>query len=226
MKAFMITRDRVTYARQTAEALDNAGLDTVIVDHGSTWEPMVAWLAERESGGTPVFRRGPGWHPRDLWTFGDFYRLAGRERYIATDPDTPPSRDCPSDWLDHMASVLDRFPEYPKVGMAMRIDNLPDHYQRKHQVLTWEGQYWSCFAGNDSDVFAANVDTTLALYQPLRHTSEHTLAALRTNFPYVAEHLPWYEDFGNLTDELKYYYEHGERVSFWAPAGKSEHWQD
>ena len=45
MKAFVIFRDRVTYAQQCVAALMIAGLEPVIVDQGSSWPEAVAWLA-------------------------------------------------------------------------------------------------------------------------------------------------------------------------------------
>lgn len=220
MRAFIIMRDRVTYARQVAEKLWDAGLDVVIADHGTTWEPALEWLDMLERNGIEVMRRGPGMHPRSLWDDDRFKELCGDERYIVTDPDTPPAPECPQDWLPHLGEVLDSH-SFGKVGMALRIDDLPDHYSRKQQVIGWESRYWHIPLTDG--VYFAGVDTTLALYVPLTVAPFHNVdPAIRTGKPYEALHLPWYEDLGNLTPEMQYYHDHAESgISFWTVQGRS-----
>jgi hypothetical protein len=220
VRAFIITRDRVSYAQRTAEAFDAAGLDVVIADHGSTYEPMLEWLSTRDN----VYRRGSGHHPRGLWEWDTFRELAGTERYVVSDPDTPPSEDCPSDWLPFLNHVLDST-GVCKAGLGLRIDDLPYHYARRDQVIGWESQYWAHKVA--PGLFSAPVDTTIALHAPLSQHAQHQLAGVRTDHPYVADHLPWYEDFNNLPEDVEYYYEHSESgISFWATPGKSCHWED
>ena len=223
MKAFIIFRDRVTYARQCAASLAAAGLEVCVADHGSTWPAAVEWLTEMESAGTLVLHCGSGRHPRDLWTWEPFRQACGDERYIVTDPDVVPSSDIPADWPDRLGDALDRS-GMPKAGLSLRLDRIPEHYQRRAKVLEWEAQFWD--KPLDGGLFDAVIDTTLALYRPLSEQSAFTLTAVRTPPPYWADHLAWYEDLEDLSPEMSHYHEHAEPgISWWTIPGRSA-WGD
>lgn len=223
MKAFIIFRDRKTYGQRCLAALLEAGLDVVVVDQGSTWEPALGWLDDLPRDGIPVLRRGGGHHPRDLWEWGPFRDACGTGRYIVTDPDVVPSGDCPAGWPAYLGEVLDRCGR-PKAGLGLRLDRIPARYQRREQVLAWEGQFWRNPV--DDSMFDAIIDTTLALYQPLTETPEFTVTAVRTGPPYVADHLAWYEDLENLPPELEHYHRHTDPgCSYWTLHGRSA-WGD
>lgn len=221
MKAFVIFRDRVTYAQKCVAALMIAGLEPVIVDQGSTWPEAVAWLAWLEKGGRTVLRHGDA-HPRSLWGWLPFEEQVVGQRYVVTDPDVIPAEDCPRDWPAHLGQLLDAHPAAVKVGLGLRTDNLPEHYARKQQVIDWEQKFWRQPLGDGS--YEAAVDTTLALYREGRGWFQ--LDALRTGPPYVADHLPWHENLNELPDEIRYYYQHAEPgITYWAPRGVSA-WGD
>jgi len=56
-------------------------------------------------------------------------------------------------------------------------------------------------------VFDAPLDTTFALYRP---SPTFALPALRTGPPYVASHLPWYQNLEDLPDDEQYYMAHAD----------------
>ena len=222
MKAFIIFRDRATYAQMCLEALAAAGLEPWVVDQGSTYEPALGWLKGLNALGLPVLWRGGG-HPRDLWKWEPFRDVVGQdERYVVTDADCVP--DAPLDWPQRLGNLLDECPEYPKAGLGLRVRDIPESYPRWTQVLAWERQFWRVEV--KPGVFAADVDTTLALYRPLSQQPDFQMRALRTDEPYVARHLAWYEDYDNLTPELRHYHEHAEPgISYWTLRGRSA-WND
>lgn len=205
MKAFVIFRDRVTYARRCVAALDAAGLDVYVVDHGSTWPGALLWLAQL--GGVTVLHRYENAYPWKLWEWGPFRDLmeGDTEPYLVTDPDVVPSEDCPADWLPRLAGVLARSSAV-KVGLGLRLDRLPESC--RDLVSSWEAGFWA--DEWEEGVFRANVDTTLALYRPYTQYPLFALGpSLRLGYPYVADHLSWYED-GDLSPELAHYYAHAD----------------
>lgn len=229
MRAFVLTRDRVTYARQCIDALLRAGLDVVIVDHGSTWPPMCDWLRgpDRLSALGPVtISLGGNAHPRDLWRpGGPIYQNTGDadERFIVTDCDVIPDPGCPADWVDRMRATLDRYPAIRKVGLGLRTDDLPEHFQHADMVRNWEAQYQAVGDGGrlnplvtaDVGAVIADIDTTLAMY---RRYEPFTLGpSVRLRPPYVARHLPWYEDTLHLDEEHRYYRDHAVHGHWRAP---------
>jgi len=228
MRAFIICRDRVTYTHLCVTAMTEAGLDPVIIDQGSTWPLAEDYLTAMEAAGVMVLRRGGG-HPRTLWDWEPFRQACGHDRYVVTDCDVVPSEDCPLDWPVLMGQILDSYPDNPKVGMGLRLDRIPDHYQRKDHVLKWEQKFWEqpydpggLYRGQPLSLYTAPVDTTLAMYRPLANGFDITLTALRTGTPYVADHLAWYEDYDELDEELRWYHEHAEPgISYWTVAGRS-----
>lgn len=215
VKAFIIFRDRVTYGRLCLAAFQAAGLETTIVDHGSTWPEAVDWLRELKKSGVPVIDEGGG-NPRDLWQREWFRSACAREKYVVNDPDVIPSEECPPDWPQHLSEILDRHPNYHKIGLGLRIDRIPEHYTQRSNVIGWEAHFWDHEV--EHGVYHADVDTTLAVHIPMMDMGCHSFSAMRTGFPYVADHVAWYEDYRNLSEELAYYHSHAEEgISCWTP---------
>jgi hypothetical protein len=198
--AIVVTRDRVTYTKRCVETLQEAGCDVHIVDHESTWPEMVEWLYDVD---LPVYHL-PNDIPRKLWEWHGLRRIVGSRRYIVTDPDVVPQASCPASWVGYLHQVLDENPGWLKVGLGLRLDDVPDYYSNKDKVWKWEAGYWRHVAGKG--LFNAPVDTTLALYRSLDACDQFRLApALRTGSPYLARHLTWYEDDRNPTPEILHY---------------------
>jgi hypothetical protein len=200
VKAFVIFRDRVSYARECVAALGAAGLDVYVVDHASSWPAALAWLAQTDA---TVLRRGENAYPWQLWEWGPFRDLmeGDTEPYVVTDPDVVPSEDCPADWVARLSGVLARSGAV-KAGLGLRLDRLPSWC--RDEITEWESGFW--VDEWEEGVFRANVDTTLALYRPFTEYPLFALGpSLRTGWPYVADHLSWYED-SDLSPELRHYY--------------------
>lgn len=228
MLAFMINRDRLSYARQCAAALTSnpADLKLMIVDHGSTFGPMRRWLdwTVRYAGATVV--RMPNQHPRDLWAPGNVLEqyVQPGERFIVTDHDVVPDGSCPARWVEAMGRVLDDNPHVVKVGLGLRTDDLPAHYEHRDKVIEWEAQWQSADDGGRAPCLVsagagvlADVDTTLAMYRFLEPFQLGP--AVRMRSPFLARHLPWYEDGANPTHEQAYYRDHAEHGHWRAPDG-------
>ena len=98
----------------------------------------------------------------------------------------------------------------PRWDSALRINDLPDTYKHKTAVLNWEKQFWT--REIEPGVYDAPLDTTFALYRP---SASFTLRALRTGPPYVASHLPWYQDLDALPEDEQYYMEHASISGTW-----------
>jgi hypothetical protein len=136
-----------------------------------------------------------------FWKLG--WHLHEKERYILTDPDVVPDAGCPLDLVLKMHEVADRIP-FSKVGPGIRIDDLPNHYHLKDLMLRSECKYWDeSRRVPQGDAFFSEIDTTFALYQPWagRWDGVH----VRLDFPYVVQHVPWYDDSSKPNPEREYY---------------------
>lgn len=69
--------------------------------------------------------------------------------------------------------------------------------------------------------FSLRIDTTFALYRPRVGLSRsRSVEAYRTAYPYQAEHLPWYNDSSNLSEEEQYYISHCTHITEWSSKSK------
>ena len=206
---FIPTRDRVEPLRQLLAWLESVGQTEIwLVDNASTYPPLVEFLDT-----TPhhVVRLQHNLGHRSPWLSGTVQRHAHGRYFVVSDPDVVPDELCPPDAIEHFRTLLDRYPDVDKVGFGLRIDDLPDHYPLRDDAVDWEWGFWQPDVEVEPNVFRAGIDTTFALYRPLDRRHE-LLRALRTGFPYVARHLPWYIDSANLGDEDRYYRDHADRT--------------
>lgn len=183
-------------------ALENED-DVIIVDNDSSYEPLLDFYS---STSRKVIKLG-----ENIGQFSPWVKelIPKNIRYAVTDPDVLPMQDCPSDFIEVLESICKDNPELVKAGLGLRIDNIPDHFSSKQEVIDWEGQFWGNGWGEPYvntkgiQIHCAPVDTTFAVYNP--NTQPHIWPARRTGYPYLAQHTPWYIDSQNISDEEKYY---------------------
>lgn len=216
---FIICRNLVSPLKELVSWLELVGLDQIhIIDNDSKYPPMVEYLKD-----TPhtvhYLRRNVG--HLSPWKNGLVKKVCGSDsRYIVTDGDVVPT-ECPLDTPKMLDELLSKYEAgILKVGLGLNIYNLPDHNKLKKKVVEWETQFWH--SEIEPGVYRAAVDTTFALYKPLRKNKalssdgKHVLKdALRTGFPYVARHDPWHWDTHNLTEEQRFYIKHSSTATHW-----------
>lgn len=190
--------------------LEDAGMKKIyIIDNNSTYPPLLKYYNE-----TPhtVFRLNKNVGYMSLWQTHVFMWFKNIP-YVYTDPDVVPIEQCPNDAVLHFWKLLCKYPEVGKVGFALKIDDIPDHYPLKEEVQSWEAKFWKKEIEND--VYEAMIDTTFALYRANKWGDAGMLKGLRTAGSYIARHLPWYIDPMELPDEERYYQEHANSQSSW-----------
>ncbi len=217
----IISRDRLEPLQELLKWLDGAGYNRpIIVDNASTYPPLVEFFDRTQD--IEILRLDHNLGHRAPWISEELSAmLPPNAPFVATDCDVIPDRDCPADVVERLAEILIGFADIDKVGLGLRIDDLPDHYALRDEVIAWESQFWEREIA--PGVFDAAVDTTFALYRSI--TVPHgTARALRTGAPYVARHLSWYADTANPTDEQHYYREHAApETSHWETDEASDH---
>ena len=191
------------------EWLQAAGQTRILViDNGSTYPPLLEYYRTHARVLELRFAfRNLG--PTAPWVL----RLEQlRTRFIVSDPDVVPAPGCPRDLVERLHHMLDYY-QCSKVGPSLRIDNLPDCYAKKREVLRWEKQFWA--KPVQGNCFQAAIDTTFALYAagsaPWPREPHFRLAP-----PYAIEHVPWYEDSAAAIPERDFYQGHA--------AGQWNHW--
>lgn len=195
-------RNRFTYLRQLIQWLERCGMKNIIIlDNDSTYPPLLKYYADTKHKVIFLKRNGG---PRSIW-LSELTKDYLCDFYIYTDPDVVPNESVGFEAIRAMYDRLRSDFSIDKIGLALRIDDLPDHFKLKQQVIDWEKQFWNYPL--DKTFFRAPVDTTFALYAPFARGGGEC-KALRTNFPFVAAHLPWYENSDMPNEEDEYYRSH------------------
>ena len=204
---FIPIRDRLSCLLELLAWLEAAGQREIwLIDNDSTYAPLLQFL---EGTQHHVVRTGRNMGHRSPWLSGTVQRQAHGRYFIVTDPDVVPDPGCPPDVLQLFRSLLDEYPHIDKAGFGLRTDDLPECYALRADVVDWERPFWATELR--PGILDAGIDTTFAMYRPLdrRH---NMLPAVRTGFPYVARHLPWYVDSANLDEEDLYYRARADRT--------------
>ncbi len=208
---FIICRDRVTCTAQLVSWLEQAGQQRIyLVDNDSTYQPLLEYYEQ-----TPhtVIRVGGNGGQTIVWNSDILNTFAKDEYFIVTDPDVIPVEECPADWAERFRHVLDNYQDRTKVGFGLKLDDLPDHFKFKQNVIDYESKFFH-WAGPEPGLHFAPIDTTFALYRP--GATQDISFSCRTSGAYLARHLPWYIDSENPGEEEQYYIEHAHtRINSW-----------
>jgi hypothetical protein len=186
---FITCRDRVASLRLLVERLESmTDIGPIfLVDNDSKWPPMLDYLASTTH---QVVRLAENAGHRAIWAMEVHQSLRESGPFVVTDPDVIPDQTCPEDTVDRLLGLLDEHPTMQKVGLGLHIDDLPDTNRLAKDVIDWESQFWE--REISPGVYDAAVDTTFALYRAGAGPEEYP--AIRTGTPYLARHLPWYDD--------------------------------
>jgi hypothetical protein len=197
---FINSRDLLYPLRRLTYWLLEAGYTSVnILDNDSTYPEMLEFYNSVRTH-VRIIKLGFNAGHKAIWSAKILEHFGITGPYVWSDPDVVPTEECPSNVVEYFHTVLQAYPHKTKVGFGLRIDDLPNHYSFKQQVITWESQFWTKRIANN--LFDALIDTTFALYRP---GSGYDMQGIRTGFPYVARHLPWYETSETPTKDRIYY---------------------
>jgi len=209
--------NRLDSMKKLIESLEQRGYTNIfIIDNLSTYPPLLEYY---KTCRYTVFRLDQNIGMTALWTSG-IYRRFRHDFFVYTDSDIVPLEECPDDFLLFFLKTLKKYKLAQKVGFSLRIDDLPDHYAMKEDVIFWEKQFF--YRKRDEFLFWAPIDTTFALYRPRgkRKHANYDIEMYRTAFPYMARHVPWYIDSKNPDEENRYYISQTLIKTTWSKKGK------
>lgn len=198
-------RNRLSTLSAQIEWFKDLNVQIYILDNNSTYEPLLKYYKEIKDYIKIIYLNKNIGH-KALYEWKG--HLDFKERYfIYTDSDIIPLKTCPKDLVEYLMNAKIKYSTKNKVGISLEINDLPDHFSLKQEVIKWESQYWK----NKIDNFwIANIDTTLAMYDnKSKISTNHSIEnCLRSDYPYVGKHEPWYLDTNLLNEEEKYYIAH------------------
>lgn len=206
-------RNRLTFLKELVEWLEKAGYKNVfILDNDSTYTPLLEYYKTCPAK-VLFLKKNLGY--KALW-FSEYCDQFRGSYYVYTDPDVLPNASCPSNVIERLYDVLQRYPQFEKAGVALRIDDIPDHYSAKAEVMRIEKKWWKNEIGKD--IYDSPVDTTFALYRPLAWGDAEDCRACRVAGDIIFKHQPWYENSAAPTPEDQYYRD--------AAKGQSSYWMN
>ncbi|MGE8682713.1 MAG: hypothetical protein ACN6PE_29135 [Achromobacter marplatensis] len=208
---FLIAFNRLEALLQVIAWLERAGYSNInIIDNASTYPPLLAYL---ETSPHHVHRMPKNYGHLVLWDSGRFDDIIKHQNFVLSDCDILPDNECPADVVEQLANVLDRYTNFTKVGLSLRINDLPDHYSLKAKVLEWEAPFWE-HPLEGGKLYEAALDTTFAYYRPgIGPKDQRWWRSIRTAAPLTARHLPWYANTSQLSQEDIYYQTHLKEMS-------------
>ena len=202
---FITSKDRLSMVKACIDRLVQMGYQRlIIVDTGTTYEPLLEYYKTLPHA---VHREpNPGGAPHlALWGCSILEKFqATNTPYVHTDCDVIPDDACPDNVLEYLFELLMKYRRYPKVGLSLRTDDLPDHFAGKDRVIAHEQQFYT--RPLEPGVYDSYIDTTFALYAPSQLIFDYQ--AIRTGAPRMARHLPWYADSANPDPETIHYRAH------------------
>jgi hypothetical protein len=213
---FIISFNRLTCLQRLIAWLETAELaEPIVVDNGSTYEPLLEWF-ESMRGTITIRRCHDNYGPYRVWDERLFepFTSPGQPFYAVTDPDVVPTGDCPRDAIPRLIEVW-RATQCPKVGLSLRLAGIPNSLPSHAWVRQWEASMQSPEIvqmaadpnGRSTAYYPSMLDTTFQvnhrdLVPPSKGSDGHRLA-----FPYEADHLGWQIDPMNLSDEDRFYWQ-------------------
>lgn len=188
---FIISYNREETLKLCVERFQKDGYkNLIILDNASTDEATLAYL-KKLSCRVFFFKKNYGHHV--LWDCGLFDDIIKSNYYVLTDPDILPIEECPSDYVEQFYHILEQHPEKTKVGFALKLDDLPENYKYKYDIIRFESFYWEKRMQYKFPIYDAPIDTTFSLYKPGGVAiKDDFYNGIRTGYPYIARHLGWY----------------------------------
>lgn len=180
VKIFLTSRDTMQVTQMASDLKRWHGVtEIVIVDCGSTFRPLLRWLDDPP----PMVRviRTNNHGPRAPWKYLEWTG----EPYAVSDGDLDLS-GLPYQSLTILADRLKAQPALAKVGLALRIDDLPatviGDAAQAHEM-----QFWT--RPTSDGFYSADIDTTFAVY---RDPGWGGYGPAERCGHLAARHVPWY----------------------------------
>lgn len=206
--------NQLFYLKQLIEKLQSYSIENIVIlDNNSTFPPLLKYY-EVVKNDVKVIRLSRNKGHLAFWKTKTVFKKYSTGFYVVTDADIVPIDICPEDLVEKLTKLSLKYKSYTKIGVSLKINDIPDHYVNKDKVLNWEKQYWQI--EKSKMVYEAAVDTTFALYRPnYIYSKQNFYKALRTKKPYQAKHGGWYINHENLTEEQLYYSKTANSSSSW-----------
>ena len=214
----IINYNQLFYLKQLIDFLTERNFSNIIIlDNKSSYPPLLQYY-EKIKNQIKIEYLAENYGHKVLYEAPGLLEKYCQGYYFLTDSDIVPNEKLPDGFADVMLQKLELyFSKVSKIGFALRIDNIPDHFKLKDKVLAWEKLFW--INPVEKNGYLTTIDTTFALYKPqygLKFTNIEFLKGLRLAGDYSATHGGWYLNTENLSEENKFYFATVNKSASWA----------
>ncbi|WP_087491540.1 MULTISPECIES: glycosyltransferase family A protein [unclassified Winogradskyella] len=210
----IISFNQLTYLKQLIDYLLSSGFrNIIIIDNNSTYKPLLDYFNEIKSV-VAIKRLKKNYGHKVFWEVPEVYKKYAGGYYVVTDPDILPLHENAENFMNLFIKILNTNSKATKVGLSLKIDDIPNTNKNKLKIIEWETQWW--LKPLSAELYEANIDTTFAMYRPKYHAKDgRFLSGIRTASPYIAKHLSWYIDTDNLSKETQFFMNSCNASSSW-----------
>lgn len=211
-------RNRYEYLLKLIDSLDKRGYSNIIIiDNDSTFPPLLEYYSNICKYEVIYLKKNLG--HLALWK-SNFFNKFKNNFYVYTDPDVEIYENCPNNFMEYLLNALVENPRVQKIGLGLITNDLPDSYNLKKSVIEWEKRFTS--VNFNDNFYKSNVDTTFALYRPFTSGGSNDFKlTLRSKYPYLIHHLPWYINSNSISDEDQFYINNSKSSTFWTIKNKT-----
>jgi hypothetical protein len=192
--------NRYTSCKKMVEDLFrlNPSARITIIDNASTYPPLLKWYDEIKNDVLVV--RHSGNHGPWVFITSGYIHTIKDKWFIYSDADLELNANMPYNWQEIMVDYSLKYNR--KASLALRVSDIPDHYEFKDVITNHQSVCWN--PTEEKDVYLAITDMTFSM----DHDNQHRYESIRLSGNFEARHVPWYIDFNNLDEEERYYLEH------------------
>lgn len=214
----IINFNQLFYLKQLISFLEQKKTkNIIIIDNNSSYPPLLDYYNEINNRVT-IHRLNENLGHLVLWKKRELFKKYTKGFFVLTDADIVPNSNLKEDYLNGLLKMLLKHKTKSKVGLALKIDDIPNTFILKENVINWETKFW--ISEIEKNVFDAEIDTTFALYWPktdrlINYLYPSFFNALRIGGEYIATHGGWYIDHNNLTEEQKFYFKTANNSNSW-----------
>lgn len=199
-------RDLLTWPKAMLEkikTLDSVG-DIIILDNGSTYQPLIDWYNTNPCEIIRVDNLGQ----TSPWSSGLVNKLG--IPYVVTDPDLGID-NLPKDTLTVLSDKLNQVPNLHKIGIKLEFEYIGIESLMYNHLQSYEKHRWDNSRETSGVYTNIHIDTTFALYD-VRY---HFIGGGSLPEPYMGKHYTWeFSDKQRLDNkEFCYYIDHASSAS-------------
>lgn len=203
------------YVANTVSQMTRLGITPIIIDNASTDPQTKNILSEIQKQGAAqiVYSRKNHGH---LVGFMEPLYQALPDFFAYTDPDLQLHPEIPRNFMDILENLTHEYDAY-KVGCALQLEykgvrahaenrygisvRKPFAFRESYDVQKWEEQFWKKKISHpELEIYAAPIDTTLAVYNKRMYRGNFIFNSLRVAGCFSAIHLPWFPEVDIMTD--------------------------